>query len=268
MCIAYFSLNNHPDWPLIVAANRDEFHQRPTQTAAYWKHDPSLLAGQDLQAGGTWLGLHTQHRRVSLVTNFREPGHTHSYSRSRGQLPLACLENPQATSLEALQSLAAQQKHYAGFNLLSIDLVPNAQTWVAKAAYLSNRANAPAQTLADGIHVLSNHLLNTAWPKSDYLREHTLAQGFDGSPAAIAHLFTILRTDQAAPDHLLPSTGLSLERERLLSSPFIISPEYGTRCSTIIAVNAQGQGMFIERSFTPQAQLLAQNDWYFQLQAP
>lgn len=267
MCIAYFALNCHPNWPLIVAANRDEYHRRPTKTAAYWETDPDLLAGQDLQAGGTWLGVHTRQARLSLITNFREPAHTEHYPHSRGQLPLNCLQNPNFSSLEHLQSLSTQQQHYAGFNLLSIDLQHN-NTWQAHAAYFSNRANAPAQSLSNGIHVLSNHLLNTAWPKSEYLREHMLAQGFDGSPAAIAQLFAILRYDQAAPEHLLPNTGVAPERERLLSSPFIISPEYGTRCSTIIAINTQGQGMFIERSFDPEAQLLAQNDWYFQLQAP
>ncbi len=269
MCIAYIALACHPDWPLIIAANRDEFHARPTLAAAYWKQNPDLLAGRDQRAGGTWLGIHPKHRRISLITNFREPGNTQHFRQSRGELALHCLNQNKSSSLQALQTLEPQAHDYAGFNLLSLDLLPiDPQSWTAQAAYLSNRNDGKSYELAAGIHVLSNHLLNTAWPKSEYLREHILAQGFDGSAQSIQQIFAILRTDQPAADHMLPTTGLPLERERLLSSPFIISPEYGTRCSSLVAINRQGEGLFIERSFDSQARLQSQHDWYFQLSSP
>lgn len=267
MCIAYIALNSHPDWPLIIAANRDEFHARPTRSAAFWPADPYLLAGQDLQAGGTWLGLHTQHKRISVLTNFREPGQAAPSALSRGKLVSACLQAGPVSDLEIVQTLGREQHRYAGFNLLSLSLhqQPDTGHWQAQAAYLSNRDPTGGQRVPDGIHVLSNHLLNTSWPKSNYLRTHMLSQGFDGSAAAITQLFTVLRYDQPADLALLPQTGLSPEREKLLSSPFIISPDYGTRCSTLVAVHHDGHGLFIERSFDEQARIQAQHDWYFQL---
>ncbi|WP_394065723.1 NRDE family protein [Alcaligenes sp. WGS1538] len=267
MCIAYIAMGVNADWPLIIASNRDEFHARPAQAARPWAEEPGILAGKDLLAGGTWLGLDPERGRLALLTNYREPlVAPEPGRRSRGELPPQFLRDersPQAF----LQQLHEQKDLYAGFNLLALQWPNGAGPMLA--GYYSNRhPQGHPLALDPGIRVLSNEWLDSPWPKSLYLKETLDAEGFDGSDAALEQLFMGLRYDRAAPDADLPRTGLSLERERLLSSPFIVSPDYGTRCSTVIVVDKQGRGLLRERSFTQQAAVSRQHDWHFQWPAP
>lgn len=260
MCIAYIAVGVNADWPLIIAANRDEYHARPSQPAQPWQDEPEILAGRDLQAGGTWLGLTQSRGRLALLTNYREPlSQKNSQHRSRGELiPQFLLD--ERSPAHYLEQLAREGTHYAGFNLFVLQWPADDQA--LSLGYYSNRhPQGSPQVLQAGVHVLSNAWLNTPWPKSLFLKETLQAQHFDGSEQAFEGLFQGLRNQEVAPDADLPQAGLSLEHERLLSSPFIVSPDYGTRCTTVIAINQHGQGMLRERSFNAHAQAKRQHDW-------
>jgi uncharacterized protein with NRDE domain len=252
MCIAYLSLGD-PEWPLLIAANRDEFHARPTRAAGPWPEAPRLIAGCDLRSGGTWMGT-TVDGRHALLTNYREPGHpAPPDAPSRGLLVrdfLLSEEDPAAW----IAAVAARADDWAGFNLIVGDA---RQTWC-----LGNRdpARAPRQ-LGGGRYVLSNHLLDTPWPKAARLRA-----ALDDLPpsdwaSAPDKILERLRDTTPAEDARLPDTGLALERERLLSSPFIISPDYGTRCSTVLARAADGRIFFCEQGYDAAGRALERHDW-------
>lgn len=235
MCLIALAWQAHPDYPLIVAANRDEFHHRPAAAARFWPEAPAVLAGRDLAAGGTWLGI-TRRGRFAALTNVREPGAAQG-SRSRGLLVSAFLQGGNSPQTYAA-AVAADGAAYSGFNLLVGDA---GSLW-----WVSNRAPAPAP-VAPGVHALSNHLFNTPWPKVQRAR--------DGLSAALAvpsaeRLFALLADDRAAPDDELPDTGVGLAMERLLSPPFIRSGGYGTRCSSVLLAGRE-RILFAEQTFTP-----------------
>lgn len=256
MCIAYLAIQAHPDWPLFIAANRDEFHDRPTTAAAPWLDYPDLLAGIDNLAHGTWLGI-TRQGRFALLTNFRDMSHR-PQAASRGDLVAAFLKSATAPADYAAQ-VAAQGDAYNGFNLIVGDLT--------QVFYTSNRHDDEgAVGLKAGRYVLSNHLLNTTWPKTQRLRTRLDEFQLDTLTHTLNPVFDILKDQTPANDEALPRTGLSLERERLLSSPFIISPEYGTRCSTVIALHKSGQGFFSEITYDSQGMARERHDWPFACQ--
>ncbi|WP_323017420.1 NRDE family protein [Castellaniella sp.] len=252
MCIAYLSLG-HPQWPVLIAANRDEFHARPTRAAGPWPARPDVIAGQDLNAGGAWLGW-AAGGRFALLTNYREPGlPTPPHAPSRGVLVRDYLLGS-ASAADYSQAIARRAEDWAGFNLITGDAH---QAW-----YLGNRdpAGSP-RALPPGRYVLSNHLLDTPWPKSRRLRE-----ALDALPAARwaqspDEVFALLHDTTQARAQDLPDTGLAAAREQLLSSPFIISPDYGTRCSTLIAIQADGATLFSEQSYDAAGQATERHDW-------
>lgn len=255
MCIAYLAIDAHPDWPLFIAANRDEYHKRPCRPAAPWPTHPDVIAGLDYQASGSWLGV-TRQGRFALITNYRDPAHVMANAPTRGQLVsryLTSHESPQSYARKVHGDASA----YNGFNLIVGDK--------SQAFYTGNRDEAtdPSQ-LAPGRYVLSNHLLNTSWPKAQRLRLALDALPLDSLDQSLTTVFEILKDGTPAQDQDLPSTGLSLERERLLSSPFIISPEYGTRCSTVIALHASGRALFSEISYDASGSPTERHDWPFQ----
>lgn len=263
MCIAYIDFQPNQPYPLRIAANRDEFHQRPAQTAHYWPDHSGLLAGRDLKAGGSWLGIHPTKQRFALVTNFREPGHpAPTDAISRGRLVQDFLIGDQAAK-EYLLAIAQDSHRYAGFNLIVGERLThnNAALW-----YYSNRAADGPKQLPAGRYALSNHLLNTPWPKTkrlsklmiDALAQDTLTQQLRSS-------LQVLRDDTQAPNSELPNTGISHELEKNLSSVFIIGPEYGSRCSTVILISASGKGIFCEQSYDPNGQPRERIDWPLQL---
>ncbi len=240
MCLAVVALGAHPRYAVVIAANRDEFHARAAARAA-WGHAPpfvDVLAGRDLAAGGAWFGVH-RNGRWALVTNVREGGGNDSAARSRGELVPRVL---QAADLDdAFASLHATAQRYNGFNLLAGDA--NGALW------MSNRADG-VRRLPSGLHGLSNALLDTPWPKVLRTRERLAAWAATGN-SDVAPLFTALGDPTQAPDHTLPSTGVPRERERMLSSPFIVSENYGTRCSTVLTLGHDGHAHFHERTFDP-----------------
>ncbi|GFE60730.1 NRDE family protein [Geobacter sp. AOG2] len=239
MCLAVFGLDCHPRYRLIMAANRDEYHDRPTLPATFWGDCPHVLAGRDLLCGGTWLGI-TASGRLAAVTNFRNPALAMDMPRfSRGTLPAGYLTDavPPQAYLEALHE---KRDDYDGFNLIVADAE---QLW-----YYSNRESTGPVRVTPGVHGLSNHLLDTPWPKvttsKDYLEG--LLRDDRVSPEALLEL---LSDPAPFPDHLLPDTGVGIERERMLSPRFISSDSYGTRCSTVILMEREGDICFIERSY-------------------
>ncbi|MFT0548191.1 NRDE family protein [Allopusillimonas ginsengisoli] len=256
MCIAYLAINAHPDWPLFIAANRDEFHHRPTAPARPDALGPDIIAGIDLQGHGSWLGM-TRQGRFALITNYRDPAHLIPNAPTRGQLVSRFLQSDMTPQAYAEQ-VQRDSQAYNGFNLIVGDL--------HSAQYVGNRTKQtqPA-SLAPGRYVLSNHLLDTPWPKAQRLRDALDAFPLNMLERSLTEVFEILQDETTARDDMLPRTGLSLERERLLSSPFIVSPDYGTRCSTVIAVHASGQTLFSEISYTPAGRVARRHDWPFDL---
>jgi uncharacterized protein with NRDE domain len=240
MCLAIVALGAHPRYAVVIAANRDEFHARPAAPAQWW--DEGWLAGRDLAAGGTWLGV-TRAGRWALLTNVRDPARFDPRAPSRGGLVTQALADP-APATAVVPALVAASAHHNGYNLVGGDL--------GAACWASNR-NAGAKVLASGLHGLSNHLLDTPWPKVVRTKAAVAAwcredAGGGRGPEA---LFDILCDRRPAPDGELPATGIPLDRERLLSAPFIVSDSYGTRCSTVIVIGHDGAARFVERSFDP-----------------
>jgi uncharacterized protein with NRDE domain len=247
MCLLVIAWQVHPRYRLVVAANRDEFHERPTEPMALWPPPDDLIAGRDLRAGGTWLGV-DRRRRFGIVTNFRELQRPAPGAPSRGNLIPGYLRNP-APVTEYIHNLEAVAEQYSGFNLLLTD---HDSLW-----YVSNRAPRFAQSLPPGIYGLSNELLDTPWPKLQRVRQRFDALINQADTIPEEALFAILADPtQAGVDDSLPDTGLSREWEQLLSSPFISNGEYGTRCSTLVRIDETGALTLNERRFGPQGILL------------
>ncbi|MCF8198821.1 MAG: NRDE family protein [Sulfuritalea sp.] len=241
MCLILLAWQVHPDYPLVVAANRDEFFARPTAPAAFWTDTPQLLAGRDLEAGGTWMGF-SRSGRFAALTNYRDPSQNRSGAPSRGGLVAEFLtgkERPQ----DYLQRIEASGKACNGYNLLVGD---------GESLWWSSNMGDGARQLEPGVYGVSNHLLDTPWPKVG-AGKTALAQALDGLPDDQA-LFELLQDDGIHPDEHLPQTGISLDWERLLSSAFVKSPDYGTRSSTVLCVGNDGWAAFDEQTWLPGAQ--------------
>ena len=238
MCLILFAHKIHPDYPLVLAANRDEAYARPTASAAFWGDHPHLYGGRDLEQGGTWLGL-TRQGAIAVVTNFREGAGARTSTRSRGELVANYLHEFQRPP-DYLARVHADANAYNGFNLIAGN--PD------ELCYLSNRGGPPA-IVAPGVHGLSNHLLDTPWPKVVRGRKIMTELLQSRSHALIEGLFSLLAERSVAPDDALPQTGVGLSRERVLSPAFIASMSYGTRSSTVVLIDNHGQVEFIERSF-------------------
>lgn len=240
MCLILIAWQVRNDLPLVVAANRDEFFARPTSAAGFWDDDPRILAGRDREAGGTWLGI-SRSGRFAALTNFRDPQRQLPDKRSRGELVAGFLAGS-ASPAGYVETVAEKADRYNGFNLLIAER--------GDLCYVSNAGGGRAR-LAPGVYGLSNHLLDTPWPKVARARS-ALAESLAAMPQT-EPLFAMLRDEQIAPDEHLPRTGVSLEWERLLSAAFVRSPGYGTRCSTVMTVSSAGEVDFEERSFGPDA---------------
>jgi uncharacterized protein with NRDE domain len=262
MCLLVIAWKVHPRYRLVVAANRDEFHERPTERMARWPAPDDIIAGRDLRAGGTWLGI-DRRRRFGIVTNFRELQRPAPGAPSRGNLIPDYLRNP-APVTEYIQNLEPLADQYSGFNLLltdhagpSDDVDRSGDADRDSLWYVSNRAPQFARSLAPGIYGLSNELLDTPWPKLQRVRKRfdtLIDQPGDLSEEA---LFAILADPiQAGVGDTHPDTGLSPEWEQLLSSPFISNQDYGTRCSTVLLQGSSGTVSLIERRFGPRGVLL------------
>jgi uncharacterized protein with NRDE domain len=238
MCLIAFAHRVHPHFPLVVAANRDEFYGRPASAAAFWDDQPQILAGRDLEGMGTWLGM-TRTGRFAAVTNYRDPEDQGKRAESRGALVSRFLSEsmPAATFVE---ETVAKAGAYRGFNLLVSD----------GNEFFSYSSRSGARVRLDpGLYGLSNHLLDTPWPKVKIARDR-LRESLDPAPA-VEPLFTLLADTSMSTDAELPSTGVAPERERMLSAARIVSDTYGTRCSTVILQGADREVRFAERTYGP-----------------
>jgi uncharacterized protein with NRDE domain len=236
MCLILFAHRAHPAYPLVVAANRDEWFRRPTAPAGFWPDAPDVLAGRDLEQQGTWLGV-TRGGRFAALTNYRDPGANRPDAPSRGALVSAFLRS-RVPPGEYLERLRRDSSRYNGFSLLAGE--------GTTLCYFSNREG-EIRSLAPGVYGLSNSLLDVPWPKVQAGKSR-LAAALDDCPNAAA-LLDILDDTRFASDQELPSTGVSLDWERKLSSLRIVADGYGTRSSTALLVGADGDVSFVERSF-------------------
>ena len=238
MCLILTAVDCHPQYKLILAANRDEFYDRPTARAGFWEEAPDVIAGRDLQGGGTWMGL-TRTGRICAITNYRDPASLKEHSPSRGRLVSRFLLGDE-TPRDYLAAVVREGADYNGFNLIA--------GTGAELYWASNRSDRGVERLGPGIHGLSNHLLDTPWPKVTRGKaglERILARQKTALEEA---LFALLRDQSRAPDFELPDTGVGLEWERVLSAMFIQSPRYGTRSTTLVLIDRNECVRFIEHS--------------------
>ena len=238
MCLVVLAIGQCKEHPLILAGNRDEFHARPTQKAGWWPDKPDIVGGRDLQAGGTWLSLH-RNGRFATVTNFRDAVPVSPRFRSRGHLVTEFLESDQTP----LQYLAAiDGAAYAGFNLIVGD--------IHDIAFLSNRDGGP-RALPPGLYGLSNELLDGPWDKVRRSKEG-LAALLAQDAVNETTLLRLLDDRGKGPIEEVDSSNLGFARAHAITAPFIVMPEYGTRCSTVVLADGSGKWRMIERRFDAQ----------------
>ncbi len=238
MCIISFHLDEHPRYKLVIAANRDEFYARPTKEAHFWDDQPNLLAGRDLKEMGTWLGI-TRDGKFAALTNYRDPKNEKACSTSRGHIVTSYLTGKQ-TGLDFLHDLRNDQAKYNGFNILV--------GTINDLFYYGNR-QMDIIRVSPGSHSMSNHLLNSPWPKVQHAKDmlHTyVSNEMELDPNVLFHQ---LQNDRQASDEELPNTGVGLPLERQLSPVFIKTDDYGTRSSTVILVTKDNHVTFRERTY-------------------
>ena len=253
MCLIFVAIKSHPKYKLVVAANRDEFYGRKTAPAAFWNDHPQILGGRDLEAMGTWLGM-TNSGRICMVTNFRDLRNLKAKAPSRGKLVTDFLLDK--TSGEAyLKKIEPHAKDYNGFSLIA--------GTVDSLYYLSNYRDGLIH-LNSGLFGLSNHLLETPWPKVEKGKQE-IQELLKRQQLSKDDLFQVLSDESIFPDESLPDTGVGLERERFLSSAFIRSPGYGTRSSTVILVDYHNNAVFHERVFDPETSKFSYNSFNYSI---
>jgi uncharacterized protein with NRDE domain len=252
MCLILVAWRVDPRFPCVVAANRDEYFGRPTAEADWWPDGSGILAGRDLQAGGTWLGV-TRKARFAALTNFRNPQEAVANAPSRGKLVSDFLTADWPVA-RGLAELARRGALCNPFNLLCSD---------GKELGIYESTTGRARVLGPGVYALSNHLLDTPWPKVQQAKSR-LAAALGALPSA-AMMLDLLRDTEQAPDEQLPRTGVSLEMERMLSSAFIVGADYGTRCSTVLTVANDGAAVFGEWTWDSRGALAGLSRYTFQV---
>jgi uncharacterized protein with NRDE domain len=252
MCLLVLAWNAHPRYRVVLAANRDEFHQRPAAALAWWP-EPRMLAGRDLQAGGTWLAIGPD-ARFGVITNYRDMQGPLPGTPSRGQL-IPDFLGSSASALEYPVRLVPGLSRYSGFNLLIGD--------AKHLYYVANRAEQPTRELPAGVHGLSNHLLDTPWPKLVRTRARFERLLCDDrlSPDA---LLAILTDRSPSQEYELPGSGLPPDIERVLSAPFIVNERYGTRSSTILVIGHDGAVAITEQRYDARGELIGRASFEFQ----
>lgn len=249
MCLIVLSVRQHPDYPLILAANRDEFHARPTKEAHWWPDKPDVVGGRDLQAGGTWLALHRK-GRFATVTNFRDAEPPKAGHRSRGHLVTGFLTSDLAPA-DYLETI--DEQNYAGFNLIvgTLDDV----------AYLSNRE--PGKRHLDAAtYGLSNALLDGPWHKVERSKEKLSSIIATGNVDETG-MMRLMKDRNRAPVAEVETGRLGFEKAHAITAPFIVMPDYGTRCTSIVLVDKEGNWRFIERRFDPAGRQTGESKFSF-----
>lgn len=237
MCLLVFSYKEHPVYDLVVAANRDESYERPTRPAQFWDDQPRILAGKDLKAGGTWMGI-SRDGTFSALTNFRDPAIQKENAPSRGHLALEYLMKREKPA-EYLHKVDEKADQYSGFNLIVGDS--------NQMCYYSNQQK-EIRLLEPGLYGLSNHLIDTPWPKILSAKK-ALSEAIQDKSISEEDLFHLLKDEREALDENLPDTGIGRELEKKVSPVFIKGDYYGTRSSTILLINKMGEVTFEERRF-------------------
>ncbi len=246
MCILFIAVDQSQEFPLVIAANRDEFHARPTAASGFWENYPHVLAGRDLQANGTWMGV-TRNGKVAALTNIRAPETIKTDAISRGGLVADWLIDEAMKQPTYLEALRANRHQYNGYNLVYGDV---------KSLSVYNNFEDNNATLTQGVYGLSNANLTTPWPKvtkgiaslTDYVSQNNQLD--------TEALFAILKNEDKASDQALPNTGIGYEWEKRLSSIFIQSPEYGTRTSTLLLVDSRQEIHWHERTFNSEGDVV------------
>ncbi|MDR9417990.1 NRDE family protein [Gracilimonas sp.] len=241
MCLIAFAYKEHPKYSLILAGNRDEFYERPTRKAQFWNKGgyPEILAGKDLEGGGTWLGVHKDGRWGTL-TNYRDTSITRENPPTRGELVLDYLKNSK-NGMDYLQEVSKKAQQYNGFNLL---------LWDSKGFYHYSNQNKKVTNIEPGIHGISNALLDTKWPKVERAKDK-LAEIISANHFKKEQLFELLLDETKANEEELPVTGIPKDLEKAVSSIFIKTENYGSRCSTVLLIDKEGNIDFTERSYEP-----------------
>ena len=251
MCLIVFAYKTHPDFKLILAANRDEFYERPTSVASWWEDHKNVLGGRDLKARGTWMGM-DKNGRFSAVTNYRDIANIRQDARSRGDLPVEFLTGSNSTKTY-LESVSAKASEYNGFNLLTLD---------DEMGHFSNYEN-KVNVLDPGVYGLSNSLLDTPWPKVEKAKslfDEAISKEFE-----LSDLIKLMQDEEVASDDQLPKTGLQLDMERAVSAMCIRTPNYGTCCSTAITIDYNGIVRFIEKSYPVGARKTGEENFQFKI---
>lgn len=238
MCLINFQLNHHHKYKLILAANRDEEYHRPTKPADFWDEDENILAGRDLRGMGTWLGI-TKEGRIAALTNIRNHNELlKTTQKTRGLLVSEFLRK-EIDPAVYLKEISKDADEYSGFNLIA---------GTSDELYYLNNYDKEIVKIEEGVHGLSNHHLNTPWPKvikgKEALTRITSQNDFN-----VEDLFKLLKNNDTAPLENLPDTGLSKDLEEQLSPLFIDTENYGTRCSTVVLIDKYNNVDFIERSY-------------------
>jgi len=243
MCLILLAQEIHPRYRLVLAANRDEFYDRPSEQAHFWGDAPGLLAGRDGREGGTWMGV-TGTGRFAALTNYRDPAAHRPDAPSRGGLVQRYLRGSLSPEVY-LRRVLREEAAYNGFNLLAGDR--------SGICWASNRGGV-LRWLDPGVHGISNRLLDTPWPK--VVRGKRMLEETISSPEgpSVGRLMELLEDRTVPPDCDLPETGMGLEWERVLSPIFIRSPTYGTRSSTVVLIDRAGRLTFVERTHDPWLQ--------------
>ena len=247
MCYILLAVNQSKQYPFILAANRDEFYQRNSTQLAYWADMPEIAGGRDLEQGGTWMAVNKS-GRFAAITNFREAGNSSHSVRSRGLLITDFLSTD--TGIEEFsKNLLDRTDTYSGYNLI-YGILPD------QLYYFSNRNNQAAIPLAQGVHSLSNHLLDTPWPKVLHGKQAFKQIIKNQANSMLPSLFQLLGDRTTATADELPDTGVDMNFEKLLSSIYIEGEDYGTRCSSIITVDQYQQLTFTELTHNNDADLV------------
>jgi len=254
MCLLVFSLRSHKKYPLILAGNRDEFYKRPTRPAQFWKSKPNLLAGKDIKAGGTWMGV-TKSGKLGALTNYRDLTNIKDDAPTRGSIVTDYLSGSKPAPV-FLETLDEDAENFNGFNVLAG--TPDSFF------HYSNETRSITE-IESGIHGISNAVLNTPWPKVEKAKED-LRNAISNDHIDTEELFTLLKSKKTYPLEMLPETGLPDKKEKEVSAAYIKTEDYGTRCSTIILMDQNGEVTFMERTYDPKTEnITTEKQYNFQI---
>lgn len=254
MCLVLLAYRQHAAFPVVLIANRDEYHERPTDYAQYWQDTPQVLAGRDRNFGGTWLGVERS-GRFAAVTNYREPSQRKPGVVSRGLLVSRYLQGEQ-TPEQYLDALIPDREQYDAFNLLLGD---------QSTVHFYSSLEGQGCEITAGIYGISNGEFDCPWPKVEKGKRFLLNEIEHENVPRQEEIFTLLADTTLPEDKALPDTGIGLEWERKLAPIFVRADKYGTRASTILTISEHGSVSFIERNYDREGSQINTNQFEFEI---